>query len=252
MKKLLNSKYWWISWLVLLLAVNYLASVFHYRLDFTQEKRYTLSKATKNLLKGLNDFVTIDVYLKGDLKSGVKKLAQSTDELLQDFKDYSNGRLRVRFIDPIGDYTDSIAAMMIDSLGRMGLRPMTQVAQTIHRSVEYIHEHQQPAAIHDILIQFQLLIICEFRSGLYQHQRIEFFGNKRSRSQVQRIEPVIAGNKCKRADRVIPQRLTIAGQISDQRRFFLHQFIDGKCKFVFEQCFRIGVYFIFIGILNAG
>lgn len=130
MKKLLNSKYWWISWLVLLLVVNYLASVFHYRIDFTQEKRYTLSKATKNLLNGLDDFVTIDVFLKGDLKSGVKKLAQSTDELLQDFKDYSNGRLRVRFIDPIGDYTDSIAAMMIDSLGRMGLRPMTQVAQS--------------------------------------------------------------------------------------------------------------------------
>lgn len=130
MQKLLNSKYWWISWLVLLLVVNYLAAVFHYRIDFTQENRYTLSKATKDMLGGLDDFVTIDVYLKGELKSGVKKLAQSTDELLQDFKDYSKGRLRVRFIDPIGDYPDSIAAMMIDSLGGMGLRPMTQVAQS--------------------------------------------------------------------------------------------------------------------------
>src|SRR5687767_845797 len=100
MKKLFNSKYWWLSWLILLLAVNYLASRFHSRIDFTQENRYTLSKATKNLLGSIDDYVTIDVFLKGDLKSGVKKLAQSTDELLQDFKDYSNGNLRVRFIDP--------------------------------------------------------------------------------------------------------------------------------------------------------
>jgi ABC-2 type transport system permease protein len=50
MKKLSNSKYWWLYWLVVLVAVNYLASLFHYRIDFTQENRYTLSKATKNLL----------------------------------------------------------------------------------------------------------------------------------------------------------------------------------------------------------
>ena len=130
MKNLRNSKYWWIYWLILLVAINYLASMFHYRIDFTQENRYTLSKATRNLLGSLDDYVTIDVFLKGDLKSGVKKLAQSTDELLQDFKDYSKGNLRVRFVDPIGDYDDSTAAYILDSLSRMGIRPMTQVAQS--------------------------------------------------------------------------------------------------------------------------
>jgi ABC-2 type transport system permease protein len=130
MKKLFNSKYWWLSWLILLLAVNYLASRFHSRIDFTQENRYTLSKATKNLLGSIDDYVTIDVFLKGDLKSGVKKLAQSTDELLQDFKDYSNGNLRVRFIDPIGDFNDSVTRLIIDSLSALGIQPMTQEAQS--------------------------------------------------------------------------------------------------------------------------
>jgi gliding-associated putative ABC transporter substrate-binding component GldG len=173
MQKLLNSKYWWISWLVLLLVVNYLASVFHYRIDFTQEKRYTLSKATKNLLKGLDDFVTIDVYLKGDLKSGVKKLAQSTDELLQDFKDYSNGRLRVRFIDPIGDYTDSIAAMMIDSLGRMGLRPMTQVAQSSSGS-----EQSQRIVVPGALISYKDAVFpVNLLSGVQNTDENEVYTN---------------------------------------------------------------------------
>jgi ABC-2 type transport system permease protein len=135
MKKLSNSKYWWLFWLVVLVAVNFLASLFHYRIDFTQENRYTLSKATKNLLGSLDEQVTIDVFLKGDLKSGVKKLAQSTDELLQDFKDYSKGKLRVRFIDPIGEYDDTTAKKFVDSLSSLGIQPMTQEAQSSAGSV---------------------------------------------------------------------------------------------------------------------
>jgi gliding-associated putative ABC transporter substrate-binding component GldG len=130
MNKLFKSKYWWISWLLLLLAINFIASLVHFRIDLTEEKRYTLSKATKNLLRGLDDYVTVDVYLKGDLKAGIKKLAQSTNELLQDFKEYSNGNLRIRFVDPIGDYDDSTARYILDSLARMGIQPMTQEAQS--------------------------------------------------------------------------------------------------------------------------
>lgn len=135
MNKLIHSKYWWLYWLLLLLGINYLASLFHYRLDFTQEKRYTLSKTTKDLLGNLDDMVTVDVFLKGDLKAGNKKLAQSTNELLQNFKDYSKGKLRVRFIDPIADYEDSVVTYVIDSLRSLGIEPMTQEAQTRAGSV---------------------------------------------------------------------------------------------------------------------
>ena len=116
--------------MLLLLAINFIASLVHFRIDLTEEKRYTLSKATKNLLRGLDDYVTVDVYLKGDLKAGIKKLAQSTNELLQDFKEYSNGNLRIRFVDPIGDYDDSTARYILESLARMGIQPMTQEAQS--------------------------------------------------------------------------------------------------------------------------
>ncbi len=130
MQKLLSSKYWWIFLLIILAGVNYLASVVHYRIDFTQEHRYTLSNATKKLLGGLQDDVQVDVFLKGDFKSGIKKLAQSTDELLQEFQDYSHGRLVVHFINPLSDLNDSAAAALGDSLQRMGISPMTQVAQS--------------------------------------------------------------------------------------------------------------------------
>ncbi len=46
--KIFTSKYWWLALLLILVAVNFLTSVFHARFDLTKEKRYTLSKATKD------------------------------------------------------------------------------------------------------------------------------------------------------------------------------------------------------------
>ena len=43
MKKLLNSKFWWIYLIVLLVLVNMLAYAFHFRIDLTSEKKvYTV------------------------------------------------------------------------------------------------------------------------------------------------------------------------------------------------------------------
>ncbi len=70
--KIFASKFWWLPLLVVLFGINYLASVFHARLDLTKEKRYTLSKATKDLLKNLDEEVQIDVFLKGDFHQGLE------------------------------------------------------------------------------------------------------------------------------------------------------------------------------------
>jgi ABC-2 type transport system permease protein len=53
MQKMIASKYGWLLLLILLLAINFLASVVHTRIDLTKEKRYTLSRATENLLRDL-------------------------------------------------------------------------------------------------------------------------------------------------------------------------------------------------------
>ena len=61
--------------LVILLAINWAASLWHTRIDFTNEKRFTLSNATKKLLSNIDEPVVIDVFLKGNYPSGFKKLA---------------------------------------------------------------------------------------------------------------------------------------------------------------------------------
>lgn len=116
MKKAISSKYWWILLLIFLGGINYIASVFHARVDLTREKRYTLSKATKTMLANLDEPVTIDVFLKGDFPAGFKKLANSVQEFLQECKDDSKGMLQFNFSDPLKNLSDSNAARLMDSL----------------------------------------------------------------------------------------------------------------------------------------
>jgi ABC-2 type transport system permease protein len=130
MNKLFSSKYGWIFAVLLILVINFIASQFHFRIDLTQEKRYTLSEPTKRLMEHLDDNVTIDVFLKGELKLGMKKLSNSTEELLQEFKEYGNGKIHFRFYDPLANADDSTKKTILDSLAKMGIQQMTQVAQS--------------------------------------------------------------------------------------------------------------------------
>jgi ABC-2 type transport system permease protein len=116
LNKILNAKYGWLIVLLLLAAVNLLASRYHNRFDLTKEKRYTLSAATKNLLRSLDDDVKIEVFLKGDFPAGFRKLANSVEEFLQECSRYSRGNLKVKFTNPLKNLNDSAAAYFIDSI----------------------------------------------------------------------------------------------------------------------------------------
>jgi gliding-associated putative ABC transporter substrate-binding component GldG len=129
MRKIFYSKSGWFYLLVLLVLVNIGASFIPLRFDLTSEKRYTLSAPVKRMLRGIHDEVNIDVYLQGNLKSGLRKLRNSTEALLQEFNDYADGNIHYRFIDPVAGGDDSSRGMILDSLSRMGIQPMTVVAQ---------------------------------------------------------------------------------------------------------------------------
>ena len=122
--KIFASKSWWLLLLVVLFAVNYLASVFHARFDLTNEKRYTLSQATKELLSNLDDGVQIDVFLKGQFPAGFKKLASSTDEFLGLMKDRNGSKIHYRFISP-QDEMPGNGGVYEDTLKKLGANEIT-------------------------------------------------------------------------------------------------------------------------------
>ncbi len=123
MKKLLQSRYSWISVVAALLFINLFAGRWHSRLDLTTEKRYTLSEATLELLRSLNEPVNVTVLLDGDMPAGFKKLAGSTRDMLQEFREVSKNQVRFIFRQPGQGLNDSLKSALIDSLHRIGINP---------------------------------------------------------------------------------------------------------------------------------
>lgn len=132
MKKLVDkifaSKFWWLMLLVVLFGINYLATIFHARIDLTKEKRYTLSKATKDLLKNLDEEVQIDVFLKGEFPAGFRKLANSTNDFLQLLKDRNGSKIHYQFISPTDEMPTSRMTYG-DSLVGLGAVPINLTVQ---------------------------------------------------------------------------------------------------------------------------
>jgi len=130
MKKLFNAKFGWLYLLTGVVGVNILASYVNIRYDMTSEKRFTLAVPVRQMLRRVHDQVYIDILLEGNLKSGLRKLRNSTEDLLQEFNQYADGNIHYRLIDPVAGGDDTSRAIILDSLSKMGIQPMTQVAQS--------------------------------------------------------------------------------------------------------------------------
>jgi gliding-associated putative ABC transporter substrate-binding component GldG len=128
LNKIWKSKFWFVITILALVAINWLASQYHTRIDFTNEKRFTLSSPTKKILQQLDDVVKVDVFLKGELQSGFKKLALSTDELLNEFKEIAGSKLQYNFISP-DDEVEGTNVKWSDTLVSVGLYPINLKSQ---------------------------------------------------------------------------------------------------------------------------
>ena len=104
-----------------LLAANIIGNFFFFRLDLTQDKRYTLSKTSLSILEEVKEPLIVDVFLKGDFPGEFKKLQTETQQLLEEFKAY-NRDITFQFVNPIEDETDQEAIMQ--SFMERGLTPI--------------------------------------------------------------------------------------------------------------------------------
>ncbi len=87
----------------ILILVNILANRFFFRLDLTEDKRYTLSDATKNILSGLDDPVTITAYFSEGLPPNIDRTRIDFKEMLSEYATRSRGKILYEFINPNKD-----------------------------------------------------------------------------------------------------------------------------------------------------
>lgn len=85
--------------LLVILAVNLIGSRYFTRIDLTTEKRFTLTDATREKLRDLDDIVYFRVYLEGDFPAGFSRLRNQTREMLDEFRAYSDF-IQYEFINP--------------------------------------------------------------------------------------------------------------------------------------------------------
>ncbi len=76
--------------LIAVVLINILASQTRAGLDLTQEKRFTLTQPTLNLVKNLKDEVFVTVLLDGNFPSSFKRLQNATTQLLNDLHRLNN------------------------------------------------------------------------------------------------------------------------------------------------------------------
>jgi gliding-associated putative ABC transporter substrate-binding component GldG len=121
-----------------LLLFNFIAQRFFFRLDLTEEKRYTMSPATKTLLRDLKQPVTITVYLTGDFPPAFRRLEQGVRETLTEFQVYGGANLNYIFIDPSAASTPAARDAFYQSLFKKGLKPTNLGATENGKRVEKI------------------------------------------------------------------------------------------------------------------
>lgn len=88
---------------VTLVAVNLLGSYINGRIDLTPGRAYTLSPATRQLVGGLSDIVTIKVYASPELPSEVGLMKRDLDDMLGDLRSAGKGKIRVVERNPDAD-----------------------------------------------------------------------------------------------------------------------------------------------------
>ena len=86
-----------------IVLVNYLSNQFFFRLDFTEDKRFTLSQATKDILKNLDEPVTITAYFSSNLPPQLEQVKRDFRDMLTEYSNRSKGMVAYEFIDPLKD-----------------------------------------------------------------------------------------------------------------------------------------------------
>jgi len=96
----------------ILIVFNILVGGAVLRIDLTENNIYSLSKASKKIAKELKDPVIIKAYFSNNLPARYKVRKKYLQDLLHEYKAYSDSKIRFEFIDPSENEEASREAML--------------------------------------------------------------------------------------------------------------------------------------------
>ncbi len=84
----------------ILLLLNLISINLFARLDLTEGKVFSLSKASKDVMRNLNDRLIIKMYFTKDLPPPYNSYARYLKDQLEEYQAYAKGNLKLEMIDP--------------------------------------------------------------------------------------------------------------------------------------------------------
>lgn len=99
-----------------LLLLNFVGSVIYKRFDLTQDQRFTLSDAAKEIVEKVDSPLLVEVFLKGNFPPEFRRLQGETKQLLEEFS-AENPNIKFEFIDPMDEGLEQEIHQQFESLG---------------------------------------------------------------------------------------------------------------------------------------
>ena len=81
-------------------VVNFLSYQIFFRADLTQNNIYSISSVSRRTAGNLDDIVKIKVYFSENLPNKYANLKQNVVDILKEYKNYSNGKVKIENINP--------------------------------------------------------------------------------------------------------------------------------------------------------
>ncbi|MBF0118895.1 MAG: Gldg family protein [Desulfobacterales bacterium] len=96
-----------IIYLVAVVLINLVSSTLFFRIDLTQNKLYSISKASKEVISTISEPLTINVFFTKNLPAPYNNIEKYLHDLIEEYSAYSNSFFNYRFYDVSAEEMDS-------------------------------------------------------------------------------------------------------------------------------------------------
>lgn len=84
----------------IVVALNILVSGVYWRLDLTENKRYTISEPTRQVLNQVDDKLYLRIFLTGELPAEYRRLKGAISDMLDEYNAYAESKVTYEFYNP--------------------------------------------------------------------------------------------------------------------------------------------------------
>ncbi|MDR7129288.1 gliding-associated putative ABC transporter substrate-binding component GldG [Algoriphagus sp. 4150] len=145
----------WLLFFGGVLVVVLLANFLNFRIDLTEEKRYSLHPATEEMLAQVSRPLHVEILLVGEnLPGGMRRLQKSIEETVRTFNAYSAEKITYSYFDPLslreeerGDFILSLTDYGINPTNVSVMRNSSQQAQLIFPGILVSDEEYETGAL---------------------------------------------------------------------------------------------------------